>query len=115
MFTNSIILVLSVKIARLCYFAKFSLMQSTEAPMSGKAWRVARFSPWLFFTFIFKFNMGIGMPDIAAFAAGLDIKHFVLVDCLTMFSVFTLKYSFFLLLFSYNTIWACTVPFMYNL
>ena len=74
-------------------------MQSTEAPVSGKAQRVARFPPWLFFTFIFKFTMGIGMPDIAAFAAGLDIEHFVLVDCLTKFAAFTLKDRFFLLLF----------------
>ena len=43
--------------------------------------------------------MGLGQPDIAAFAAGLDIECLVFVDCLTMFAVFTLKYSLFLLLF----------------
>ena len=43
--------------------------------------------------------MGVGQPDIAAFAAGLDLEHFVFLDCFTMFAVFTLKYSFFLLLF----------------
>ena len=31
----------------------------------------------------------------AEFAAGFDIEHFVLFDCLIMFAAFTLKYSFF--------------------
>ena len=43
--------------------------------------------------------MGVGMPNIAGFAAGLDIENFVLVDYLTMFAAFTLKNNFFLLLF----------------
>ena len=42
--TNSIIFVVSGCITRLYFFAKFSSMQSTEAPVSGIALRVARLS-----------------------------------------------------------------------
>ena len=44
--TNSIMLVMSGWITSLCFFAKFSSMQSTEAPVWGKALRVASFSSW---------------------------------------------------------------------
>ena len=97
--TNSIMLVMSSWITRLCFFAKFSSMQSTEAPVSGKALRVASFSSWFFFIFIFKLTIGVGQPAIAAeFAAGLDMEHFAFVVCLTMFSALTVKDIFFLLL-----------------
>ena len=74
-------------------------MQSTLAPVSGRAHSVANLSSLFFFIFSFKFTMGVGQPDIAVFTAGFNIEHFVFVDCLTMFAAFTLKYSFFLLLF----------------
>ena len=70
-------------------------MQLMLAPVSGRACSVASFSSWLFFTFISKFTMGVGQSDIAVFAAGLDIKHLVFIDCLTIFAAFTLKYNFF--------------------
>ena len=98
--TISIMFVVSGYITRLCFFTKFSSIQSTEAPVSGSALRVARYSSWFFFVFILILTIGVGQPAIAAeFAAGLDIEHFVFVVCLTMFAVLTVKYIFFLLLF----------------
>ena len=98
--TSSIILVVSGCITRLCFFAKFSLIKSTEAPVAGKALRVARYSSWFFFAFILILTIGIGQPATAAeFAAGLDIEHFAFVVCLTRFAALTVKDIFFLLLF----------------
>ena len=64
------------------------------APVSGRARSVASSLKSFFFIFTLKFTKGVGQPDIAAFAAGLDIEHFVFL-CMA----FTLKYSFFLLFF----------------
>ena len=98
--TNSIIFVESGCITRLCFFAKFSSMQYTEAPVSGSALRVARLCSWFFFIFTFKLTIGVGAPAIAAeFAAGLDMEHFAFVVCLTMFAALTVKDIFFFLLF----------------
>ena len=119
--TNSIMLVVSGCITRLCFFAKFSLMQSTEASVSGNSLRVARLSSSFFFIFIFKLTIRVGQPAIAAeFAAGLDMEHFVFVVCLTMFAVLTVKDIFFFLLFlmlQYGHVqspsWMTCVPYSY--
>ena len=98
--TNSIIFVVSGCITRLCFFAKFSGIQSTEAPVSGSALRVARYSSWFFFAFILILTIGAGQPATTAqFAASLDIEHFAFVVCLTIFAAMMEKDIFFLLLF----------------
>ena len=87
-------------ITRLCFFAKLSSIQSTEVPVSGKALRVARYSSRFFFAFTLILTIGVGQAATPAeFAAGLDIEHFALVFCLTMFAVLTEKDIFFFMLF----------------
>ena len=62
----------------MCFFANFSSMQSTEAPVSGSALRVARLSSWYFLVFILILTIRVGQPAISAeFAAGHDtVKDF---------------------------------------
>ena len=97
---SSIILVVSGWITRLCFFAKASSIQSTEAPVSGRALSVARYSSWFFFALTLRLTMGVGQPVTPAeFTAGFDIKHFAFVVCLTIFAALTEKDIFFWLLF----------------
>ena len=85
-------------ITRLCFFAKLSSMQSTEVPVSGEALSVARYSSWFFFAFTLRLTIGVGQAATPAeHAAGLDIEHFALVFCLTMFAALTEKDIFFVL------------------
>ena len=75
-------------------------MQSTEVPLSGKALSVARYSSWFFFAFTFRLTIGVGQAVTSAeHAAGLDIEHFALMFCLTMFAALTEKDIFFFVLF----------------
>ena len=97
---SSIMLEESSCITRLCFLAKLSSMQSTEVPVSGKALSVARYSFWFYFAFTLRLPIGVGQAATPAeHAAGLDIEHFALVFCFTMFTALTEKDIFFFVLF----------------
>ena len=76
------------------FLTNFSSTQLMLAPVSGRAHSVDSLLKSFFLIITLKFTKGVGQHDIAAYASGLDIKHFVFL-C----TAFTLKYSFFLLLF----------------